>query len=165
MMAEPVKDGTNEPRARKSRTAAVRARTESAKKSVTEAYSKAREKTSAAYGSARSRAAEGRAKASETLEDNPVAALVGGLALGALVGALLPRSRREAELLAPVGELINETTKRVAGAARDTARDTIESYGLNADAALQKVDSLFENATRAASSIGSAARGALQKDR
>lgn len=164
-MADRVKDGTNETRRRKSPASAVRAKTQTAKKSVTEAVSKAREKTSAAYDSARTRAAQGRVRASETLEENPVAALVGGLALGALVGALLPRSRREAELLEPVGERISETTKRVASAARDSARDTIESYGLNADAALRKVDSLFENATKAATSIGSAARGALQKGR
>lgn len=165
MMADRVKDGIEEPRRRKSAAAAVRAKTASAKKNVADAYSKARDKTSAAYGSARTRAAEGRVRAGETLEDNPVAALVGGLALGALVGALLPRSRREAELLSPVGERISETTKRMADAARDTARDTIESYGLNADNALQKVDSLLEGATKAAGSIGSAARGALQKEK
>jgi len=165
MMADRVKDGTNEQSRKKSATATVRAKTETARKRAGEAYSKAREKTNAAYDSALTRAAQGRARAVETFEDNPVAVLVGGLALGALVGALLPRGRREAELLGSVGERISETTKRVAGAARDSARDTIESYGLNADAALQKVDSLFETATRAATTIGSAARGALQKEK
>lgn len=164
MMADRVKDGTDELRREKISTGSVRARTRKAKESVSHAYSKARETTSATYERARTRAARGRAYASETLEDNAVAALIGGLALGALVGALLPRSRREAELLSPVGERINETTKRVAGAARDSARDTIESYGLNANAAIEKVDSLFENAAKAATSIGSAARGALQKE-
>lgn len=174
-MSDHVKDGTNETSTGKTAAAAVRAKTESARKGVTEAYSKAREKassaydtardkTSSAYATARTRAAQGRERTGAVLEENPVTALVGGLALGALVGALLPRGRREAELLSSVGDQINQTSRRVADAARDSAREAIDGYGLSGDSALDKVHSLLDNATKAASSIGSAARGAL-KDR
>jgi len=163
MMDDRVKDGINEPVASKSRETGVRAKSEAARKTVSDAYSKAREKGSAAYDTARNRAARGRDRAATTLDENPVAALVGGLALGALVGALLPRSRREAELLSGVGERINETSKRVASAARDSAREAIDGYGLGGDLIVEKVSSLFDNAGKTASSIGSAARQALKQ--
>jgi len=175
MMANRVKDGTGET-ATKSRSGGVRAKADTARQTVSQAYSTARgkassayetarEKTSIAYGNARARAGETRDRASVALEENPVAALVGGLALGALVGALLPRSRRETELLSGVGEKINETGRRVAEAARDATKETIDSYGLSGDFALNKVSSFFESATKAASSIGAAAHGAVQKQR
>lgn len=186
-MADPVKDGTSETKVQKSPAAAVRAKAESARQSVNEAYSKtrerasdaydsarerasaaygtARERTTAAYDSARKRASQGRARATATLEDNPVAALVGGIALGALVGALLPRGKREAELLGGIGGRISDTTKRVADAARESAREAIDGYGLSADSTIEKVNSLFDSATKAASSIGNAAKDALHKDR
>jgi hypothetical protein len=182
MMEDRVKDGTNEAAAR---STGARAKAETARKTVSDAYSKARdkassaldsakdranaaygtarEKGSAAYDTARTRAAQGRDKAAATLDENPVAALVGGLALGALVAALLPRGRREAELLSSVGGRISETSRRVANAARDSARESIDNYGLTGDSALEKVTSLFENATKAASSIGTAAREALKE--
>jgi ElaB/YqjD/DUF883 family membrane-anchored ribosome-binding protein len=178
MMANRVKDGTSEDVATttRSRASGVREKADTARQSVSQAYSTAREKassaygaarekTSAAYGTARTRASETRDRASVALDENPVAALIGGLALGAVVGALLPRSRREAELLSGVGEKINDTGRRVADAARDATKETINSYGLSGDFALDKVSSLFENATKAASLIGAAAQGAMQKQR
>lgn len=174
MMSDPVKDGTNETPAAGRKMAAVRAKTENARKGVADAYSRAREKaatgydaarnkTSAAYATARSRASNGRDRAVTTIDENPVVALVGGLALGALVGALLPRGRREAEMLSGIGEKINQTSRRVADAARDSARDVIDEYGLNPDSATEKVNSLLDTAAKAASSIGSAAREALKE--
>lgn len=177
MMANRVKDGTGEgTTTTRTRGSGARAKADNARQSVSQAYSAAREKassaystarekTSSVYGTARTRASETRDKAASTLEENPVAALVGGLALGALVGALLPRSRRESELLSGVGEKINDTGRRVAEAARDATKETIDSYGLSGDFALNKVSSLFESATKAASSIGAAAHDAMQKQR
>lgn len=176
-MANRVKDGTGEASTTtKTRGGGARAKVDNARQSVSQAYSAAREKassaystarekTSTAYGTARTRASETRERAAGALDDNPVAALVGGLALGALVGALLPRTRRESELLSGVGEKINETGRRVAEAARDATKETIDSYGLSGDFALNKVSSFFESATKAASSIGAAAHGAIQKQR
>lgn len=176
-MANRVKDGTTEPQSTKktaAKSGAVRAKTETARKTVSEAYSVAREKASSAYGSARERSAAvyetARTQASEaghravtTLDENPVAALVGGLALGALVGVLLPRSRRESELLSGVGEQINQTSRRVADAARDSARETLDGIGLNSQNVLDKVNSVFDTATKAFSTVGAAAQGAARK--
>ena len=56
------------------------------------------------------------------LESNPLGILVGGLAVGALAGALLPRSAREKELLAPVGKRLSETLVAATAAAKDAGR-------------------------------------------
>ena len=176
MMANQVKDGTSEnaepsKKGKTSRTASSRAGQSvtkaysSAKEKAASAYGSARERTSRVYNSARVRASETQQRAATAFDENPALALVGGLALGVMIGALLPRSRREEELLSGVGERINETSRRVADAARDQARETLDSYGINADAALNKVSAFFDNASKAASSIGSAASGAVQKRR
>ena len=52
------------------------------------------------------------------LESNPLGILVGGLAVGALAGALIPRSAREKELLAPVGKRLSETVVAATAAAK-----------------------------------------------
>ena len=49
------------------------------------------------------------ARATETLDTNPLGVLAGGLALGAIAGALLPRTDREKELMRPVGAKLGAT--------------------------------------------------------
>src|SRR5688572_4118714 len=73
------------------RTAAARQAFESARERTAAAYATARERAGSAYETA------GR-KTSQGIDSNPVAAVVGGLAIGALVAALLPRTSREDEL-------------------------------------------------------------------
>ena len=82
------------------------------RQSAADAYEAARERTSAAYAAAREAAGSVSQKTSETLDTTPMLAVAGGLALGALLGALLPRSSREEELLRPVGKRINETARQ-----------------------------------------------------
>ncbi len=50
----------------------------------------------------------------EGIDDAPLIALAGGLAAGALIAALLPRTDAETRALRPVG-------KRIRGTARDAA--------------------------------------------
>jgi hypothetical protein len=64
-------------------------------------------------------------------------AVAGGLALGALLGAILPRSTREEDLLRPVGQRINETARQAIDSARSTARDQIGDLGGKAADALR----------------------------
>src|SRR5687768_9366690 len=78
------------------RTAAARQAFESARERTAAAYATARERAGSAYETAGRRTGEG-------IDSNPVAAVVGGLAIGAIVAALLPRTSREEELLGGVG--------------------------------------------------------------
>lgn len=57
--------------------------------------------------------------ASQQIDNSPLIALGAGAALGAVLGAVLPASRKEQELLAPLGAKLNEA----GGGAVERARD------------------------------------------
>jgi ElaB/YqjD/DUF883 family membrane-anchored ribosome-binding protein len=109
-----------------------------------EAYQAARERTYTAYEAARERAAGVTRQAADQIAVYPVGAVIGGLAVGALLGFLLPATRRESELLTPAG-------RRITGAARDAAQ-----RGL--DAGKAQID---EIRNRAAKKVGDAVSEAV----
>jgi len=109
-----------------------------------EAYETSRARTSAAFAGVRERAAGAGRWTGEEISANPIAAVAGGLALGALIAAILPRTEREAELLGGVGTRIND-------AAREATRTAV-------DAGRQQVEELTENA---ATKVGEAVIGAV----
>ena len=80
----------------------------------------ARERTASAYEAARNRASDATRKANEQLSVYPISAVVGGFLLGALVGALIPRTERETRLMGKAG-------RRVAGAAKDAAQRGLDA--------------------------------------
>lgn len=80
----------------------------------------ARARTASAYEAARNRASDATRKANEQLSVYPLSAVVGGFLLGALVGAVLPRTERETKLIGKAG-------RRVAGAAKDAAQRGIDA--------------------------------------
>ena len=84
------------------------------------ALAAARERTASAYEAARTRASDATRKANEQLSVYPISAVVGGFVLGALVGALIPRTERETKLIGKAG-------RKVAGAARDAAQRGIDA--------------------------------------
>ena len=106
---------------------------------------------------AREAAAEAARRTAESMEANPLGIVVGGLALGALLGALVPRSAREKELLAPVGKTLGERARAAIGAAKDTARTELSENGLTKNAAQAQVRGLVESLTRVAQNVGAAA--------
>ena len=106
------------------------------------ALSAARERTASAYEAARNRASDATRKANEQLSVYPISAVVGGFLVGALVGAMLPRTERETKL-------IGKTGRKVAGAARDAAQRGI-------DAGREQIDQLK---TKAAETVSEAVSG------
>lgn len=96
-----------------------------ASRKAADAYSSARERTSAAYGSARETASRAGQRTSERIDSNPVAALVGGLALGGVVAWLLPKTQRETEALGSVGSKITDSAKQAAQSAMDAGRQQV----------------------------------------
>lgn len=95
--------------------------------------------------------------ATEDFAGNPLGVLVGGLAVGAIAGALLPRSNREKELLAPLGKRLGETARLATQAAREAGMSHLEEAGLTKDAARVQVKGLLEDVTKALSAAGGAA--------
>jgi hypothetical protein len=102
--------------------------------------------------------------AGEKLHENPMATLVGGLALGVLIGTLLPRSQREVALLGPLGARLGDAARDAFDAARATGQDRLGELGLTRDGARDKVKTLLDGALDAASAASGAAKSALRGD-
>ena len=81
-----------------------------------------RAKAEKALETTRETAREAVRRTAEGIEANPLAVLVGGVALGVLAGAVIPRTEQEGKLLGPVGKRLNETATGAAQAARDAGK-------------------------------------------
>ncbi|HEX8402298.1 MAG TPA: hypothetical protein VF628_11410 [Allosphingosinicella sp.] len=140
----------------------------SARTKASDAYSSARERTSAAYGSARERAASASQATADGIDANPGAALIGGLALGALAAVLLPKTRKEEELLGSYGRQINDKAKQAAQAAKEAGQSKLDELGLNKDTAKQKLSEVANQAKDAvkqsATAAAQAAKSTAQAD-
>jgi hypothetical protein len=134
----------------------------SRKKTGEESTPTLRAKAIEAYDSARERAAEAGDKAREGLGNAPLMALGGGLALGAVLAALMPRTRVEDKLLGPVGEKVTDGAKAAAAAAREAGREKLAELNITRDAGTDAVQSLIKGFSEAAKSSGKAAIGAIR---
>lgn len=109
----------------------------------------ARDRAIAAYDSARDGAAAAGRKASDQLAEAPLAVIAGGIAAGAILAALLPTSRRERELLAPVTGNIRDRAAAAVDAAKDAGATRLGELGLTRDAGGEAVRSIIDGATDA----------------
>ena len=91
------------------------------------------------------------------LEGNPLGILVGGLALGAVAGALAPRSTREKELLKPVGQRLAGMAALAIAAAKEAGQAELDQRGLTRDAARNQAKDAFGGLSKALLSAGAAA--------
>lgn len=91
-----------------------------------------------------------RQRTSDKIENNPLALFAGGVALGAVIGALLPRLAKEKELLAPVGKRIAEGASAAATAARDVGKAEIDALLPQRDVAKDQIGKIIGNALTAA---------------
>jgi hypothetical protein len=105
----------------------------------------------------RTAATDAARRTAESLESNPLGIVVGGLAVGALAGALLPRSQKERELLAPVGKRLGETARAAIDTAREQGRTELETRGFTKDAAQEQVKNLLGGLGKAVSTAGATA--------
>jgi hypothetical protein len=112
-----------------------------------DAYRAARERTSAAYAAARDRAGSVGQRTAERIDTAPMAAVIGGLALGAIAGALLPRSEREQALLGDVGRKINDGARGAVRAAKEAGQGQLDGFTDRA------VEALRSSAGAAADSV------------
>lgn len=124
----------------------ARDRMSSAKTTASDAMSSARDKASDLAVSARESASQARLKTADSVDANPVAALIGGLALGALAAAVLPRTRKEEELLGPVGAKINDRARNAAQSAMEAGQNKLDELGISKDSAIDKARELAQSA-------------------
>ena len=64
--------------------------------------------------------------ASSQVAANPLIALAGGIAVGAVIAALLPQTERESDLLKPAGDRLNEAGRTVAEKAREASKAKVD---------------------------------------
>ena len=114
-----------------------------------------RQRAIEAYESARDRA-------TDTLSEAPLIAIAGGIAAGALIAALLPRSRTEERLVRPTARRVKETARAAYKAARDTGTDRLDELGLNREKGEQTIRDLLKGVTDAAKASGQAALDAAR---
>ena len=123
--------------------------------------SRARARETAAATRERARVAA--QKTSEQLEGNPLAAVAGGLVIGAIIAAALPRTARETKLAGPVGRGVRKTAKAATKVAGDVAKAELVALGLTSDAARQTARELAGKIGKAATTAGTAAAKSVRK--
>ena len=110
----------------------------------------ARERAIDAYDNARE-------KARDQVDGSPLLALGGGLALGALIAALLPKSEVEDRVLGDVGGKITGGARNAFDAAKEAGREKLTDLNITRDAGRGAVQSLVDGITEAARTSGKAA--------
>jgi len=106
-----------------------------------------------------------RERAAGSLSEAPLLALAGGLAAGALIAALLPRTKAETKALKPAVRRVRKTAKAAVEAARDTGSDKLNELGLTREKGEETIRSLFQGVTDAAKASGQAAVDAVKNQR
>ena len=122
-----------------------------------------RQRAIEAYGSARDRVGSAGRRGADALGEAPLIALAAGLAAGAAIAALLPRTRTEERLLRPVGDRARETAKTAYQAAKDAGRGRLDELGLTPQRGSDAVRSIVEGATDAAKYSAQAAFGTVRR--
>lgn len=140
------------------KTSPVESRIEGLRDRASDAYDGARAKAIDAYGSARDKTGNGIAEA-------PLVALGAGLALGALVAALLPKTKVEDRVLGPVSDRVTTAGKAAVDAGKVAGRDKLNELNITRDAGKNVVQSLLDGLGAAARSSGEAALGAVRDPR
>jgi hypothetical protein len=110
----------------------------------------ARQRAIEAYEGARERAVD-------TLGQAPLLALAGGIAAGALIAALLPRTEAEARAIRPTARRVKNSARAAFDAAKDTGTQRLDELGLTRDKAEETVRNLLEGVADAAKASANAA--------
>lgn len=130
---------------------------------LADAYGTVADRVTSAYSAARERATGAVEGTAAGIEANPAVALLGGLALGVVAAALIPRSERETALLEPVGARIADAAKAALEVGKTAGATAFADAGLAPDTLREQARTLFEQAIKAAGTAGAAAVGAARE--
>jgi hypothetical protein len=115
----------------------------------------ARQRAIEAYESARDRA-------SDTLGEAPLLALAGGIAAGALIAALIPRTKAETRAIRPAARRVKDTARAAFDAAKGTGTKRLDELGLSREKGEETIRSLLEGVADAAKVSANAALDAAR---
>ena len=159
----------------KSATETAKEGISSARKTASNTSAAAREQAAKAFESGREAAARGvntskeiatnaMVRSGDSIDKNPIAIVIGGIALGAIIGALLPRTEGEVKIMGKAGKKLNKKAKKMAEAAKVAGKDKVDSLGLNGDAVRLQFRELVAKASEALKAAGQAATDAAKKN-
>lgn len=123
---------------------------ESDRNRATESDSSLRQRAIDAYDSALDSASDAGRRAGDTIGEAPLVALGAGVAVGALLAALIPTSRRERDLLRPYGDRVTGAARDAAEAARRTGSDKLRELGLTPEVLADKASEAAKASAQAA---------------
>ncbi|HET8534039.1 MAG TPA: hypothetical protein VFL74_00655 [Sphingomicrobium sp.] len=103
-----------------------------------------------AYDSALDSASAAGRRAGDSIGDAPLIALGAGVALGAVLAAIIPTSRKERELLRPYGDRVTDAARGAAEAARQAGSDKLRELGLTPDVLADKAGEAAKATAQAA---------------
>jgi hypothetical protein len=101
-------------------------------------------------------------RASSSLSEAPLIALAGGIAAGALIAALLPRTDAETRLVRPTARRIKDSARAAYKAAKDTGSDRLNELGINRQKGEETIRSLLDGVKDAAKASSQAALDAAR---
>ena len=136
---------------------------EEARAKAEEAVATAKARATSAASTARDKAREVTGKAAIGLDENPIAAILGGLAIGAAAAAILPRTSQEDAVAGKVGKKVRDSAKGAIKAARESGMEQLDVLGLSSDAAKEQVSGLVKKLVSAATVAVEAAGQSVKK--
>jgi len=117
----------------------------------------ARERSSEYAGRAKAKASDAKRRAADGFDASPLTGALVGVVAGALLGLLLPRTRKEDQLLGETRDKLADAAKAAAKAAADTAKQQLDERGLNLDTARAKIAEVGQQAKDVARSAAETA--------
>ena len=121
-----------------------------------------RQRAVEAYDGVREGVAGAGKRATDGIDEAPLVALAAGLAAGALLAALLPRTQSETRLLRPTADKLTGTARAAAEAAREAGTSRLAELGLTREKGAETLRSIFEGAGDAAKISANAALSAAR---
>ncbi|WP_309661572.1 hypothetical protein [Sphingomonas sp.] len=115
-----------------------------------------------AYDEARDSVAGAGRRANEGIDEAPLIAIAAGLAAGALLAAILPRTKSETRLLRPTADRLTGTAKAAAAAAKEAGTSRLAELGLTREKGAATLRSIFDGAGDAARTSANAAISAAR---
>jgi ElaB/YqjD/DUF883 family membrane-anchored ribosome-binding protein len=145
-----------------------------ARETMEQSYRTARSKASSAYAGAvegaehavdatKRGARTAARKTANTVDSAPLAVLIGGLAVGAIAGGLLPRTQRETAALGTVGRKVTGTATAAARAAKAAGQDQLKAAGISRDTAKSQLQTVIEGVIKALTEAGNAATAEVSR--
>jgi ElaB/YqjD/DUF883 family membrane-anchored ribosome-binding protein len=152
--AAPSESGKSAAATARQRAADATAR---ARAKASETAERAKAKANEAADMARLKGRKAKENALSGVDTNPLVAIAGGIAVGAILAGLLPRTATEDRAVGKVGTRIRTTARNAVNSAKENAKSQLDELGLNADSAREKLGGLAGKVAKAASAVGTAA--------